>query len=813
MLDASKFGGIMRIVKFLSKLTICSLLLIPLAVIYAEEEANGGLIEEIVVTARMREETAQSVPIPITALSAAQLEARNITEIKDIERITPNLDFEYSSVNASATQVFLRGIGQVNWSATQDPKIGIYIDGVYLSRPQGGLVDLMDIERVEVLRGPQGTLFGRNTTAGLIHIITKAPSEEREANFKIGYGTEQHKMFGGMLNVPLSDKMAARFAIYSKETDGHMLNTYSGKNHGNENSTSYRASMAWTGDIYNGRFTFDRFEADELTALGSCRFTGPENGALAGGLKAVGFIFGTYDSMKANCRNSSRKHSYDNAPRLDTESQVSSYTYTQKFDLSIGELIFISNKREIENFNGSWGWNYGNGPGISGLSNLIDVLNNSSENNVTSHEIRLNGSTDSFDWVIGAYIFEENSLEDIDVPLFRGVLPPAATVWPVFYIPGLANIALGTQAYGSRTQGYDVTNKNDAFFLEGTYQINDQLDLTVGVRRTNDTREFTRWQTLYGGAFDPTYLCPGMPTIDVGGGTLVPLSDRCYQEVEYSETSPRAILGYQYNDNVLLYGSYSVGYSSGGFNQDIAMRAYLPENSDNLEFGAKTTLRDGKVRLNVTAFHNSYENQQITVGRIVRGQPTADLINAQEATLIGLEVELLAQLSESWAITMVFGHLDGNYDKFLIEDNIYDPVTLEESIVTRDLSGIGYGNDGPTDTFDISVIYTKSLPSGGDVVSQLGLTRKDDQYFTLENTPTSFTPAYSLLDGRVSWNLADGRTTLTLWGTNLTDKDYIYNMLDLAGDEQVGGIDPGLGYVADYWGQPRHLGIEWRKSF
>ena len=154
--------------KLLSKITLFSLVLIPFTAFSAEEEASGGVLEEIIVTARKREETAQSVPIPISALSEAQMEARNITDIQDIERITPNLDFEYSSVNNNNTQVFLRGIGQVNWSTTQDPKIGIYIDGVYLSRPQGGLIDVMDLERVEVLRGPQGTLFGRNTTAGLI---------------------------------------------------------------------------------------------------------------------------------------------------------------------------------------------------------------------------------------------------------------------------------------------------------------------------------------------------------------------------------------------------------------------------------------------------------------------------------------------------------------------------------------------------------------------------------------------------------------------------------------------------------------------
>ena len=797
----------------LSKITLFSLILIPFTVFSAEEEASGGVLEEIVVTARKREESAQSVPIPISALSAAQLEARNITEIRDIERITPNMDFEYSAVNNAMTQVFLRGIGQVNWSATQDPKIGIYIDGVYLSRPQGGLVDLMDVERVEVLRGPQGTLFGRNTTAGLIQIITKGPSQEKEAYLKLGSGTDGHEMFGGMLNLPLSDNMAARFAVYSKESDGHMLNVATGNYHGNENSTSYRASTSWTGDVYDARFTFDRFESDELTALGSCRFTGPEVSALAQGLSAVAFIFGSYDSMKANCRNSSRHHSIDNSPRTDTESQVSSYTLTQSFNLPIGDLTFISNKREIETFNGSWGWNFGNGPGISGLSNFLEVHNNSSENDIDSHEIRLSGSSDSFDWVIGAYVFEENSIEDMDVPLFRGVLPPAPTVWPVFYIPGLADAAIGAQMFGSRTQGWDVTNENDAIFMEGTYQINDKVDITVGVRRTNDDRFFTRWQTLYGGAFDPTYLCPGMPTVEPIPGTLVPLSDRCTQTVSYSETTPRVIMSYQYSDDVLLYGSYSVGYSSGGFNQDIAMRPYLPETSDNLEFGFKSTVRDGKVRLNGTFFHNSYENQQLTVGRIVRGQPTADLINAQEATLTGIEIEMLAQLNENWSMTVAYGHLDGEYDEFIVEDNIYDPITLVETIVTRDLSGYAFGNGGKQDTLDVSFIHTTSLPSGGDLVSVIGVTRKDDQWFSLENTPTSFTPGYTLMDGRVTWNLSDGVTSISFWGNNLTDKDYVFNMLDQAGDIQIGGTDPSLGMVADYWGLPRRLGVEFRRDF
>ena len=159
----------------------------------AEDAEASGPIEEVLVTARRREESAQNVPIPITAMSEDQLEERNIVSVEDISRLAPNLQFNYSSVNRGTMNVFLRGIGQVNWSATMDPKIGVYIDGVYMGRPQGGVFDLLDIERIEVLRGPQGTLFGRNTTAGLVNVITRKPDTDFGGKVKVGFGNFSSK--------------------------------------------------------------------------------------------------------------------------------------------------------------------------------------------------------------------------------------------------------------------------------------------------------------------------------------------------------------------------------------------------------------------------------------------------------------------------------------------------------------------------------------------------------------------------------------------------------------------------------------------
>ena len=801
-------------------LTMATLIGTPIA--QAEETAAGAnrFIEEVVVVARKREETAQSVPIPITALSEEQLDNRNITEIQDLEKLSPNTSINYSAVNGTAISVFMRGIGQTNWSATQDPKIGIYVDDVYLSRPQGGLLDMMDVNRVEILRGPQGTLFGRNTTAGLIQIINNKPTMESETSIRLGAGTRGHQRYGFTVNRALSDTVAARVALFGKNTDGYIINSVTGKDRGNEDSLSYRASLLWDLEQFSALLTYDHFESDERAPLGSCRFTGPDSGMLAGGLASIGNMFGIYDDMKANCDATTRRVSSDNTNDESANSDVDAYSLKLDYDMEWASLTSVSSYREINNFNGSWGWVLGAGPGV----NFLEILNNESVNKVYSQELRLSGETDKLSWVAGAYIFQEDSDESLDVPLFRDVAAPSAAEWPFFYVPtGAANadgsaqtlgdIAVATQIYGSRYQAYDVTNKNQSLFAEVVYQINDQLGLTVGARYTSDDREFTRIQTLFGGAADPQYLCPGMTFTELAPGVSVSASDRCYQEVSYSKTTPRVILSYDLNDDVMLYGSYSMGYSSGGFNQDTRMRAYLPEISDNFEIGAKTSLMDGRLRLNATAFLNNYQNQQLTVGRVVNGQPTADLINAQEATLSGLEFDILSQLTENFAVAISAGYLQGEYNEFTVDDNTIDPVTLAESIVTRDLSDTEFGNDGSETSLDISLLHYLDLPSGGDITSSLGYSFKDDQYYTLLNTPSSFEPSYWLLDARVTWNLSNDQTRLVFWGSNLLDEEYVNTMIDQSGDTQIGGSDPSLGMTAVYWGAPRAIGLEISHSF
>ena len=786
----------------------------------AQNDAADRIFEEVVVTARQREERAQTVPIPITALSAEQLVTRNLMEVRDLEKLSPNTSIDYSAVNGNAIQVFIRGIGQTNWAATQDPKIGMYVDGVYFSRPQGALVDFNDVERVEVLRGPQGTLFGRNTTAGLIHIINNRPSTDGfESDITLGAGNDGQSNYGLVVNAPLSENWAARLALSGQQADGVMINSFTGKDRGNEDSTNARFALRYQGDKLDAQLSYTNFEADERGPLGSCTWHATDDPFVAlgrGGVLSLATIFGTFSSVRENCIGTTRDVSIDTTNDENIRADVDNVVLNLSYDFGSLTLDSITSKRDIEHFSGTWGWVMGNGPG----SNMLEILNNYGDTEAMSQEIRLSGVSDSVEWVVGAYWFEEETDESLDVPLFRDVMAPDPAVWPLFYAPDgaggtLGAAALGAQLYGSRSQTYDVTNENQAFFAEVTFSLNEKWDLTVGARRTTDDRDFTRIQTLFNGQPDPFYFCPGMPVVELAPGVVAAGSDRCRQTVSYSKTTPRVIASYQASDDVMFYGSYSLGYSSGGFNQDTRMRPYLPETADNYEFGMKSDLLDGRMRFNATVFHNEYKNQQLTVGRLVDGQPTADLINAQQATLSGVEIETMARLSDSLTFTATMGYIRGDYDEFTVMDNVTvvsGDGSLSSQEVERDLSDTEFGS-GPSYSFDLGLMHNMSLGDSGELMTSIGATFKDATDYTLNNTPSSQQPSYWVVDGRMTWFMANDKTSVSLWVNNLFDKDYVTTMLDQAGDIQIGGIDQGLGMAASYWGEPRRYGLELKHRF
>ena len=764
------------------------------------EDEGAKPLEELIVTARRREESAQDVPIPLTAMSEQMLRDRGVHDLRELTNVTPNLQFLNSGVAKNTAQVFLRGIGQVNWAPVHDPKIGTYMDGIYLGRPQGGVFDFLDIDRVEVLRGPQGTLFGRNTTAGLVHVISNRPRDAFDYSIGAGVGNDGILTAEGMVNVPISDTLAARLAFQHRESDGYVHNTATGEDWSDENSQGARLSLRFTpNDRVTADLIIEAQRARELSTLGSCEWTEPDDGSQTGAfLPLMAFVFNVYDEIRDACNSTRPYASNDNDP--DPESEVDAYSGTLDLnvDVGFGDLTYLVSYREVTTFNGSWGWGSDNATSSSFLE-VLGVQDNPAEQ--WSHEIRLAGTAleDSLDWVVGVYMFEEEATNTVDVPILRGASAPDCATWPIWcapsFIPGLTFGQFaqgGVQIGGSRTQYMHGFNDSRAVFGEVTWRFAEGWSVTAGARYTEDDREFMREEILSIGVPDPTLACPPGTPPPRNGTT-------CFTEASFDEVTPRIIFSWHVRDNAMLYLGWSKGYSSGGFNQDVRMRPFEPEISGNWEGGLKSTWKDGLVMLNLTAFRNSYENQQITVGRLVDGNPTADLINAQDATLHGIEGEFRAELGGGFYTLGAFGWMDGEYDEFSVQDN--QIVNFQEVIVTRDLSETEVVRGSPY-TYSVAIGKNQALASGGAVNAQVGWAFRGRLFNTLETARSSRQGKYGLLDARLTWALADGQTTVSVWGTNLLGRLYYPTAVDLS----VG--DSRSGTITKYWGEPRRFGLE-----
>ena len=786
------------------------------------ENASGG-IEEVVVTARRREETAQSVPIPISALSSDYLEERGITEIQNIEQVTPNLAFVDSISNSGAAQIFLRGIGQVNWGPTQDPKVGTYLDGVYLGRPQGSVFDLFDIERVEVLRGPQGTLFGRNTTAGLVHVITRDPTDEFEGKVRAGVGNNGQITTDALINLPLIEGvLSGRFSMQTRRDDGWMTDR-SGRKWNETDSKSARAKLLWTPtDTLEAMLTAEYFGARETASLGKCIGYSPTSG-----INGLAAIAGRLDNMAAACTPVDDYYlSNDNDPNA-SEADVRHVSLDLSWDMGWGTLTSITANRSMEMLSESWGWGTDFvGEPSNGLEVLKDYTQPREPYKQVSQEFRID--SDAFDgqlsYTVGAYWFWESATQTLSVPAYRGVsastieadavlfnvpMGPDAEIYPGATFGDLFTISKAAIGRDQHTHG---TQSSYAAFAEATYDINDDWSVTAGYRYTRDTREFRRYNFQIGGGFDTGNLCPGMP-VDANG---LATREYCDQKLGYGRATPRLIVNYNVNEDVMVYGSFARGYSSGGMNGDIRMKKFEPEISDNWEVGMKSRFMDNTLQLNMNVFQTDYENQQITVSRLVQGQPTADIINAQKATLQGFEMDFQWTPVDNLYLTGSFGYLDGEYDEFSLIDVVgYDVLTQETQTQLTDYSHLEFVSGAPSN-WSLHAAYEIPMDSGATFTAMAGWSHRGRIYHTLQLHETSKQDAYGLLDARFTWDLANGATSITIWGTNLNGKEYFRGALDLPSEALIDGsttdrygdpILPDLGTSTIYPAEPRRFGL------
>lgn len=709
-----------------------SVLVVPLiSSMHVAAAERGAMLEEVVVTARKREESLNDTPISITAFTSEEIEARGLSDVSQITQVTPNLVFDAASnisgSNSGAT-IFLRGVGQLDFTLNADPGVGLYVDGVYVSRSVGGLLDLVDVERIEVLRGPQGTLFGRNTIGGAVSITTKNPhTEQFEADFKATVGRFDRVDGYLNLNIPMGDTLAARVSVASRNRDSIMDRPIDGRDQGNIDSLAGRLKVLWAPtDAFSAVFAFDATKKREGSAQLTLLDTGPGLGGLANALSPNPCDVGADpDCYWAPYLTGDE---YTNFSNSKSQSDLDVYGVNLTLDYDINENLSL---RSITSYRNQEITAYVD---LDLQPNVIFEAFQPIETDDFAQEIQLLGTSfnDKLDWIVGAYYEEEDG--DFLERLFFIVIPEF------------------------QSGGFN-TIETKAVFAQGTYHITDKLKLTLGGRYTKDDRDFKPDQ----------YVIQEQPGIGPPVGLRFLPKETFNKSI--SRFTPLANLAYHFTDDFMAYATLSTGFKSGGFSQRYSFAAsapddFGPEFVDSFELGFKWSDPNGSFQLSGAAFYNEYEEIHVLVDN--PNGPGGIFQNGGEAEIKGLELEGVWLPAENWRVSGGLGVLDAKYTEI-------NPGALD----------IQKGFDlpkAPEVTANVSVSYDFDL-NGATLTPRLDWSYRDEVKNDAANKDVIAQDSYDLLNASLNFVSADEKYSIILAGQNLSDERYL-----IAGEDTLNNV-------------------------
>ena len=725
-----------------------------------DTEQGARAIEEVVVTARRREETLQDVPLSITAFSGEELARIGALTITEIGQTTPNVTLEVSRGTNTTITAFIRGVGQQDPVPGFEAGVGIYVDDVYLNRPQAAVLDIYDVERIEVLRGPQGTLYGRNTIGGAIKYVTRRLSDEPEAKVRVTVGNynQLDTVVTGSTPVGETLRIGGSVARLTHDGFGDNLNLPGLENYAKD-LLAGRFSVEWLPtDALFFRLTGDYLDDDSDPRQGH-RLT-------VGNLSGAPVLDDVYDT-RAGLNNPTQ------------EVQARGLSLTAEWDLNPAfTLKSITAYRDDETYTPI---DFDSLPAAD-----LDVPA-VYENDQFSQEFQLLYESDRLSGVAGAYYLDANAFTAFDVIL--------ATTGDLIGAPGLNAFTLG-----------DVDTETWSLFADFTYQLTDQVDISVGGRYTVDERTSrVLRQTLVGG------------TSGFFGGSAVPIettSDFDGSE-EFTEFTPRFSVSYVPVDGQNLYFTWSEGFKGGSFDprgqtslapdldgdgdideQDIfEFMLFQPETVSSYEVGLKSSWLENRVNTNIAVFFADYQDVQIpgSVGVDSDNDGVVDTFigitsNAADADIFGVEFEGAAQLSDAFRLNWMLGYIDAEFNEFI--DALGNDVAEERVF-----------QNTPELTASATLVYQRPLEVLGrdtdfSILNTIAY-RDDTSQFEVP-TPELDQDAYTLWDLSFVLEGGDGRWRLGLHGKNLTDEEY----------KVAGYFFPNLGLessITAFYGDPRRV--------
>ncbi len=765
----------------------------------AAAPATEGGLEEVVVTARFRQEKLQQTPLAITAVTGETLAARGQTDVTQLAQFVPNAVINPLGAGWGATiAASIRGVGLSDNSLSFEPGVPIYVDGVYLGRPQGAILDLLDLDRVEVLRGPQGTLFGKNAVGGTVSLISKQPTGDGHGFAEAEFGKFDKRNFRGSYDVSVvPDKLFARVSFSSKRRDGYIeVLDYEcihgpgslglggpgipgqppirlgsavsaadtrgcvADHQGDVNIQSARVALRYVAtdalDIsLTGDYTTQNQEGapDQYTAMDPTNLlVNWWNAGIPGVFPGVGDnVFGIrWDQRFLPTNNYTNYDGYHDPVTghvFPNVNNMTEYGVSNVISWTVAPSMTLKAITAYRRFSNSFGRN------SSGSPLPINYTWDTSNHHQFSEEVTLTGTAAHLDWTIGAYYYDGTDSNQGFSSLF-------------YLVPFLA---------AASYDDFDIqSTKNYAAFLHGVYHFTDKLSGELGVRYTDDKKHAVIFRQDFAGLI----TIPHTPV-----------------DVKATKTSPKVGLDYQFTPDVLGYITYSTGFRGGGFGprpgDAFQVKSFNPEDLKTGEIGIKSEWFEHRLRWNSAIFYSKYSNLQQGYNTTDPfGQPWFSTINVGASRIYGFEAEVLAEPITGLRLQGSFG-----YDNYKVTD-------------VGSLAGILCitHSDGspcvpprtPKYTASGSAEYTWPVGGSGATFTLRGdTTYQSAVYFTdLTTTAVPGQGGYSLYNARATWNSPSKEWSISAYGTNLGDKFYWNGKLTL----QVLGFDEGNPGVPRMWG-------------
>jgi iron complex outermembrane receptor protein len=676
------------------------------------DESDATTLDAVTVTARKREETIQDVPVAVTAFTPELLDKLNIEDLGDLDAQVPNLTIYAARGSSSTVTAYIRGVGQADPLWGVDPGVGIYLDDVYIARPQGALLDVFDVGRVEVLRGPQGTLYGKNTIGGAIKYISRGLPVEPEGFAAITVGSysqlDVKAAYGGPIGGADSG-LRGRVAVASLNRDGFGENLVTGQEVSDKEINAVRFNLgAYAGEDFDVQFAFDWM--DDQSGVRGAQMLAPNP------LNALFPQFGAFPPLD------DRYDVRNGMPNInDTEIKGASATANWRLSEDWA-LKYIIAKRESDTET--------NIDFDTTLAPITDVKAFYSDQQV-SNELQLN-----FDGggrargVMGLYAFDGDAGGQV--------------------LNNFLNLSFGD------TQGV-VRTESIAVYADWTFDLTTRLKLDAGLRYTDEDKRATVFNQGY---TDATFTQPS--------GVVVADFDK---STSFKNTSPKVSLDFQVTPDIMVYGLATRGFKSGGFNiraNAVAVpRSAEPfddEVVDSFEIGSKMAFLEQTLFLNLAAFHNKYKDIQLSVftafdsdGDGVDDAFFGDFTNAGEGTVNGAEVEYQWLPTANWLISGNLAWLDAKYDEFITNGvNVADQQKF---------------TNAPEFSGALNVEYRTDLANGGNLSARVGYTYQSEVYPTTDLSEAIKQEGYGLFNAGVIWRLDDA-WSFSLQGSNLTDEEY-----------------------------------------